>query len=318
MLLKSIKGMLACTLTKAGVSQYLLSKIPLMKKVTARQVLLTPANAVVLLDNQHPNRRIIERQVEYLVDAIMHDRFSPFLYPLLLDEDERLITGQHLCEAVIRCGRSVPVGVISGVPHDEVSYCEGTGVKQSLTHLLVRDGKLQGKSEKVIRSMASILKVLMIPNTRWRPNPSDIRKFTNCFKNSFNFNVLETTAKLFKTKPHHHWIGSATVQAAFARLYWHMKPSDWEGAIRVYRGQVPVPTHYQIYADLRDAVERYQGSVSDAADRFYFYGTLQCESLRRTHKHLRQWNNTTYTPALASTLDTAFPWPAQHKCGVIV
>lgn len=81
----------------------------------AEVVVITPALAETLLEKNPNNRSLNKRSVERLTKAIKNREWVLNGEPIILDEEDNLIDGQHRLRAVIAAGESIHALVVRGV-----------------------------------------------------------------------------------------------------------------------------------------------------------------------------------------------------------
>ena len=79
---------------------------------------ITPDVARELLKNARPNRALSKARVRALIDDIRAGRWRVNGESIILDQDLRMIDGQHRCAAIAEAGIAVDVLVVVGVSPD--------------------------------------------------------------------------------------------------------------------------------------------------------------------------------------------------------
>ena len=76
---------------------------------------MTPEMATELIANQETNRHINKRNVEKLANDILDGEFAFNGVPIILNDEGRLIDGQHRCMACINTDTPIEVLFVKGV-----------------------------------------------------------------------------------------------------------------------------------------------------------------------------------------------------------
>lgn len=87
---------------------------------------LTPALAEQLLLLNQSNRPLNDRHVRKLTREIERDHWKLTGQTIIVSSTERLLNGQHTCEAVVRSGKTVLVAVAYGVNDDSFDAMDDT------------------------------------------------------------------------------------------------------------------------------------------------------------------------------------------------
>ncbi len=87
---------------------------------------LTPALAEQLLLLNQNNRPLNDRHVRKLAREIERDHWRLTGQTIIISSTERLLNGQHTCEAVVRSGKTVLVAVAYGVDDDSFDAMDDT------------------------------------------------------------------------------------------------------------------------------------------------------------------------------------------------
>jgi hypothetical protein len=103
--------------------------------LTSEVLLVTRAMAEAWLAARHPNRRILAKRVEELAAIMRQDGWCVNGEPILLDEDGRLLDGQHRLTALVQVGKPLPFLVVTGVPID-VQATLGQAIQRSRADIL--------------------------------------------------------------------------------------------------------------------------------------------------------------------------------------
>jgi hypothetical protein len=84
------------------------------------QVPVSPDRAEEILAAMWPSRRPQESLTARIRTVMTGPRWDPSAYPITLDPDGRLVSGQHVLYAVLEIGSPVVVEVIRRASEDEV------------------------------------------------------------------------------------------------------------------------------------------------------------------------------------------------------
>lgn len=109
---------------------------------------LTPEIAQNLLDNPHPNQRVLrERQVAIIAEALESKTYRFIGDSIKLDQLGRLVDGQHRCHAVVRTAIAIPNTILVRLADDDVyRYIDTGSMPRSLGDILRADGMVVPKS----------------------------------------------------------------------------------------------------------------------------------------------------------------------------
>lgn len=106
-----------------GVFDQMVAAIPLTKKYThqfSEVVDLTPRLAAELLANKAPNRNIKPRHLTRVEESVRKGKYIVTHQGLAVDWFDRLVDGQHRCQAVVNTGLTIRTQITYGV--DPAAY----------------------------------------------------------------------------------------------------------------------------------------------------------------------------------------------------
>lgn len=87
-----------------------------MKPIQTEVKKITPAYARELLDGQADNRNIRPRLVGKIASDILEGRWQTNGESIVLDENGKLLDGQHRLSAIVKANKAVSAVVVSGIP----------------------------------------------------------------------------------------------------------------------------------------------------------------------------------------------------------
>lgn len=101
---------------------------------------MTPELAQKYLDTQVLNRPVSYHWVAALADTIDRGLWTMDGNSIKMDENGHLIDGQHRLRAVIRSGKTVPMEVKSGFPHESIYVIDAFTKTRTAADVLALDG----------------------------------------------------------------------------------------------------------------------------------------------------------------------------------
>jgi hypothetical protein len=103
------------------------------------KTIITPAMAADLLERNDKNRNISERQVIYLTEEILNDRFIFNGESIIVAKNGALLDGQHRLMAVIRANKPIESILIKDVPNEAQKTID-VGMSRSSANVLSMEG----------------------------------------------------------------------------------------------------------------------------------------------------------------------------------
>jgi hypothetical protein len=125
--------------TKPKAPESAVFTLPSGRQVTLTLVLMTPDSAQFHLIGQVKNRKLRKRHVDTLVRDIQRGDWHVSPAGIVLDEQGRLIDGQHRLTAILATGQSVPLFVWHGWPPAAQDVLD-MGAARSVAEQLGLDG----------------------------------------------------------------------------------------------------------------------------------------------------------------------------------
>lgn len=107
--------------------------------VKTRVLKLTPSRAQGFLDSMVANRKLSDRRVEMLADALSRGEYVFNGDPLKFNSQGRMVDGQHRCAAVIKSGVSIPILIVENLKPSAIETIDG-GKPRSMSDRLQMKG----------------------------------------------------------------------------------------------------------------------------------------------------------------------------------
>lgn len=107
----------------------------LPQSISIETIWLTPEVAQSLLSNMPHNRSVRKGRVTIMSQDIREGRYIFNPNPVVIDDEGRLIDGQHRCLAVIEAEQAIPVVLMGGFPHETMDVID-TGRSRSVSDIL--------------------------------------------------------------------------------------------------------------------------------------------------------------------------------------
>jgi len=122
----------------------MLEEASLESNIHSKMVTITPEMAEILLGNNDGNRPLKQRVIDSYTRDIAAGDFTATGETIILDENLKLLNGQHRLNACIKAGKPFPVLLVWGVPRREFKKLD-SGEKRRAADWLSSEGELNSK-----------------------------------------------------------------------------------------------------------------------------------------------------------------------------
>lgn len=145
--------------------------------VTVEFATITPDVAAALIANKAQNRPPNPRHVEVIANAIRNDEFEFNGESVIVDQNGKLIDGQHRCLAVIDAGQSIDVLMVRGIRNKAFATID-QAAKRTGGQVLGMDGIPDGNNVAAAVRLIEAYKrgVPLWDITQFRPSPAFIKE----------------------------------------------------------------------------------------------------------------------------------------------
>lgn len=145
--------------------------------VTVEFATITPQVAAALIENKAQNRTPNARHVENIASAIRNGEFEFNGESVIVDQNGKLIDGQHRCLAVIDAGQSIDALIVRGIRNKAFATID-QAAKRTPGQVLTMDGVPDGNNVAATVRLVEAYKrgVPMWDLSQFRPSPAYIKE----------------------------------------------------------------------------------------------------------------------------------------------